>query len=126
MKIAVLNGPNLNLLGLREPERYGRTTLAEVERALGTVATELGVDAALNLSQIAADSTLFVYDMGGNATGKAKVTFGGRRMTIHVPAVTIGNDDGYVDAAVIVGNGRSPTDLAPQTGHLSLLPRAPR
>jgi hypothetical protein len=90
-------------------------------------ATELGVDAALNLSQISEDSTLFVYDMGGNPTGKAKVTIGGRRITIRVPAVLIGNDDGYVDAAVIVGNqGRSPTDLAPQTGHLSLLPPVAR
>ena len=44
MKIAVLNGPNLNLVGVREPERYGRTTLAEVERSLGSVASELGVE----------------------------------------------------------------------------------
>ena len=44
MRIAVLNGPNLNLLGLREPHLYGRTTLAEVESGLADVARELGVD----------------------------------------------------------------------------------
>lgn len=44
MRIAVLNGPNLNLLGVREPELYGRTTLAEVEDRLTEVGRELQVE----------------------------------------------------------------------------------
>ncbi|MBA4156271.1 MAG: type II 3-dehydroquinate dehydratase [Gemmatimonadetes bacterium] len=43
MRIGVVHGPNLNLLGRREPEVYGRGTLAQVDAALVRLGAELGV-----------------------------------------------------------------------------------
>ncbi|MBK9122229.1 MAG: type II 3-dehydroquinate dehydratase [Chloroflexi bacterium] len=42
-KILVLHGPNLNLLGVREPSVYGTTTLADIDRVCGEVAARYGV-----------------------------------------------------------------------------------
>ena len=43
-KILVINGPNLNLLGQREPERYGYKSLEEVNRELAGMAREMGLE----------------------------------------------------------------------------------
>ena len=50
--IYVLNGPNLNLLGTREPEKYGRSTLAEVEKLCRATAKRFGLDVVFRQSNI--------------------------------------------------------------------------
>jgi 3-dehydroquinate dehydratase-2 len=44
-KILIIHGPNLNMLGKREPEIYGRDTLDEINRGLKLLSEELGMDA---------------------------------------------------------------------------------
>jgi len=44
MRIAVIHGPNLRLLGRREPDVYGHATLHQIDSALGELAAELGVE----------------------------------------------------------------------------------
>lgn len=69
MRIAVLNGPNLNLLGTREPELYGHETLDDVERRLRKVATELRVDLELGQHNGEGEIIDAIHGMRGRVQG---------------------------------------------------------
>jgi len=69
MRIAVLNGPNLNLLGTREPELYGRATLADVEQLVRAEASALGVDVRWFQSNHEGAFVEAVQELRGQADG---------------------------------------------------------
>jgi 3-dehydroquinate dehydratase-2 len=68
-RIAVLNGPNLNLLGEREPELYGRTSLAEIERATQERARALGVECSWTQTNHEGELVDAIQGLKGRADG---------------------------------------------------------
>jgi 3-dehydroquinate dehydratase II len=69
VRIAVVHGPNLNLLGQREPDLYGRATLAELDRALERLADELGCTVDTFQSNHEGSLVDHVQERGGEAAG---------------------------------------------------------
>ncbi|CAN5671913.1 type II 3-dehydroquinate dehydratase [soil metagenome] len=76
VRVAVINGPNLDLLGRREPDVYGDVTLAEIEERLQVLALELGVE--LETFQSNAEGALIDYiHEAGSRTDAFLVNGGG-------------------------------------------------
>jgi 3-dehydroquinate dehydratase-2 len=65
MKILFLNGPNLNLLGQREPEVYGRATLADVEAKVRERAAKLGVEVDFRQSNLEGELVAWIQQAKG-------------------------------------------------------------
>jgi 3-dehydroquinate dehydratase-2 len=67
--VAVVHGPNLNLLGTREPDRYGRKTLAEIDAEIAALAATLGARVTFFQSNSEGDLVTHIQSLGGTADG---------------------------------------------------------
>lgn len=67
--VLVLNGPNLNMLGKREPEKYGRTTLADVQRLTEEAGQRLGLTVDFRQSNSEGELVGWIQDARETASG---------------------------------------------------------
>ncbi len=69
LRILVLHGPNLNLLGTREPEVYGSTTLEEINEALVALGKELGVTVEARQSNVEGELVTWIQQASSQFEG---------------------------------------------------------
>ena len=102
----------------QDPTTGSPTTVDEFRRDGGS--TGMDNDYQLALADYGPDSSVTIYNSSAVMTGQVKPVFSGRKITIRIPKAMLGNDDGFLNAAAIVGTTASPTDIIPESGHLQL------
>src|SRR5580693_2652957 len=97
--IYVLNGPNLNLLGVREPETYGHAKLADVEQLCADTAAQFGLKADCRQSNHEGELIAFIHEAHANRAVGIIINAGGYAHTsialhdalvaVQIPAVEV-------------------------------------
>ncbi|TDJ47561.1 MAG: type II 3-dehydroquinate dehydratase [Gammaproteobacteria bacterium] len=143
--LLLLNGPNLNMLGTREPDVYGSTTLAQIEQQLTTVARDLGhnlvtaqsnseADLVDRIQQAAGQVDFIIFNPGGFthtsvALRDALLAVAIPFIEIHISNVHAREDfrrhSYFSDIAVgtIIGLGPQGYELALRAAHEQLQPK---
>ena len=75
--IYVLNGPNLNMLGIREPEKYGHATLADVEKLCAETAAQFGLKADCRQSNREGELIDFIHEAHAKKVAGIIINAGG-------------------------------------------------
>jgi 3-dehydroquinate dehydratase-2 len=100
-KVLVLNGPNLNLLGKRQPDIYGRLTFEQINKKIQTLAKELGVEVEIRQSNSEGELVNWIHE--------AAIRFG---------AIVI-NPAAYTHSSVALRDAITATGLPTVEVHLS-------
>ena len=79
----------------------------------------IGAEYELDLANYDQDGTVAIRGATG-FTGRVKPAFSGKRVTVRIPKSLLGGDDGFLNAAAIVGVTGGPSDIVPESGHLTL------
>ena len=67
--VLILNGPNLNMLGVRQPELYGRQSLSDIAKACKAAASELGLGLDFRQSNLEGELVTWIQQARGKAAG---------------------------------------------------------
>ena len=100
----------------------GTTSFVDI---FGPGSTGMGVDYVLDLFDYSPDSMVPVLrynpsDSTYTTVDSLRPLFSGKRISGRIRRSALGNDDGFLNAAIVVGTVREPTDIAPNSGHLKV------
>ena len=113
MKILLLNGANLNLLGTREPEIYGGTTLLELEEALREIARAEGAELECYQSNVEGELVNAIQRAAGALSPDPKLPPGGKC------AACVFNPGGFTHTSVVLRDAVGGVDLPVYEVHIS-------